>query len=151
MKVNLKLTHASGNSHLWAAEIGRAKLGVHQEDGWCMLLDNKIVLIDSEERCMPLMPVLEVDKRQFFDFLQSVANSNEAFSGVIAKFPKKLLLKHVFHTSFSGYWPEKALIWLFDDKDLQLALRAELMRFAENKVMPQGARQKAKKILKTLA
>jgi hypothetical protein len=150
MKVNLEVTKTSGDPHLWVAGIGRAKLGVHQEDGWCMQIDNKIVLLDSEDRCMPLLPVLEIDERQFFEFLQNAANSNAAFSKVIAKFPKELLLKHVFHTSFTGYWPEKALAWLLDDKDLQPVFRAELLHFSENSVMPQGARQKAQKILKAL-
>lgn len=150
MKVNLEVTQKSGDPHLWIAEIGRTKVGVHQVDGWCMLLDDKIVPLDSEEHCMPLLPILEIDERQFFDFLQSVSNSNEAYSKVIAKFPKELLLKHVFHTSFSGYWPEKALVWLLDDKDIQPSFREELTQFSENSVMPQGARQRAKKILKAV-
>ena len=150
MKVNLEVTKKSGDSYLWVAEIGRAKLGVHKVDGWCMLLDNGVVLLNSEEHCMPLLPILEIDEREFFEFLQDVANSNKAYSEVIARFPKELLLKHVFHTSFSGYWPEKALVWLLDDKDIQSAFREELTQFAENSVMPQGARQRAKKILKAV-
>lgn len=150
MKVNLEVAQSLGDSYLWVAEIGRAKLGVHHADGWCMLLEHGVVLLDSEDHCMPLLPILEIDGRLFFEFVQEVANSNEAYSKVLAAFPKELLLKHVFRTSISGYWPEKALAWLLDDKEIQSVFREELTQFAENRGMPQGARQRAKKILKAL-
>ncbi len=137
--------------YCWLIEMGSRKLGVHQRDGWCMQLDAQLVFFNSEEKCVPLAPILEVEEKKFFGFLESAAISNPTYSESIRKFPKELLLKHVFHTSFSGYWPERALAWLAADKNLQPLFKDELERFVQNKVMPQGARQEARRIVQSLS
>lgn len=136
--------------YCWLIEIGPRRLGVHEHNGWCMQVDERIVFIDSEDRCMPLAPILELDERMFFDFLRDTEKLVPAYVESIRRFPKSLLIKHVFHTSFSGYWPEKALAWLIADKGIQPQFRDELARFIENKVMPQGARQMARRIVRGL-
>jgi len=150
MKIKLDVTQSQDSPYFWIAEIGRAKLGIHQVDGWCMQLNDKISFFDSEDRCDPLLPVLELDRHLFFEHLHNIASSNEVLSQVIGEFPKELLLKHAFHSSFSAYWPEKALAWLDEDVALQPAFKSELIRFTDNTVMPQQARQNAKKILNSL-
>ena len=150
MTIKLEITQSQASPYVWIAEIGRAKLGIHEADGWCVQLNDKISFIDSEDRCDPLLPVLELDKHLFFEHLQNIASSNDTLSKAIGGFPKELLLKHAFHSSFSAYWPEKALAWLAEDVALQPAFKSELATFADNAVMPQQTRQKAKKILKSL-
>ena len=99
---------------------------------------------------MLLMPVLEIESKKFSDFLKEVEISAPDYSDVIRRFPKYLLLKHVFHTSVSGYWPERALAWLKDDADIQPLFENELEKFVNQKTMPQNARQTAKKIVNSL-
>jgi hypothetical protein len=137
--------------YLWLIKVGPRKLGIHQHKGWCMQVDEQVVFFDSEDKCVPLAPILEVEGEKLFEFLQSAALVNSSQSECINKFPKVLLLKHVFHTSFSGYWPERALGWLGTDKAIQPLFRDELERFVQNKTMPQGARQKAKRIVQSLS
>lgn len=136
--------------YCWIFEIGSNRLGVHQSDGWCMKLSDRIVFLDSEDKCVPLEPILDVEEALFFNFLREVKMTYPAYAKSIDRFPKILLLKHVFHTSFSGYWPEKALSWLTADASVQKNFYYELKKFTENKVMPQGIRQNAKKILQSL-
>lgn len=150
MKISLNVIQTQASPYFWVAEIGRARFGFHQSDGWCMQMNDKISFIDSEDRCDPLLPVLELDKHVFFEHLQNIASSNEELSSAMAAFPEELLLKHAFHSSFSGYWPERALAWLAENAVLQPAFKSELTRFADNVVLPQQARQKARKILKSL-
>jgi hypothetical protein len=127
--------------------MGNRKLGVHHDQGWCMQIDDKVVCIDSEQNCVPLAPILEVEAASLWDFLMEASKMIPSHSAWIKKFPAEMLLKHIFNTSFSGYWPEKALAWVASDKNLQTALRANLEKFINNNVMPQAARQKAKKLV----
>jgi hypothetical protein len=115
-----------------------------------MQLNERVIFFDSEDKCMLLMPILEIEAKKFFDFLKTVEIHASSYSDAVRRFPKELLLKHVFHTSCSGYWPEKALAWLFDDNTLQPLFEDELKKIIDNKVMPQGIRQKAKKLMNSL-
>ncbi|MDR1275968.1 MAG: hypothetical protein LBL72_06280 [Candidatus Accumulibacter sp.] len=136
--------------YCWLIEIGSTKLGVHRRDGWCALLDERLIFFDSEEKCMLLMPILEIETEKFLDFLKGAELHAPAYSNAIRRFPKALLLKHVFHTAFSGYWIEKALAWLVDDNTLQALFEQELQKIIDRKIMPQAVRQKARKIVKSL-
>lgn len=121
-----------------------------------LMLD--IVLIEPEQHCVSLvwrgmllhdlgasMRIAEVRMRSLDegDIARNWPNS-------IDRFPKVMFLKHVFHASFSGYWPEKALTWLKADPSVQKYFSCELEQFVNSKVMPQGVRQRAKKILQSL-
>lgn len=150
MKVKLNSTLERASPYFWIAEIGRVKLGVHEANGWCMQLDDRISSIDSEDRCDPLLPVLELDGPAFFEHLKGIADSNRFLSKFMEDFPTELLLKHAFHSSYSAYWPKRALAWLINDYALQSSLKIELERFADNKLMPQQVRQRVKKILNNL-
>ena len=150
MEITFLMPPLEASPYCWLIEVGTRKLGVHRHDGWCMQLDNRLVIFDSEDKCMPLSPILEVEAQKFADFLKTAEISAPNYSKVIRQFPKELLLKHIFHTSFSGYWPERALAWLIDDDNLQSLFENELEKFIYNKVMPQGARQRAKKIVHSL-
>ena len=147
MKIVFNEVAIESSPFCWLIEIGSHKLGVHQNNGWCMQLDGRIILFDSEDKCVPLGPILEIELGELLNYLKRAADANPMYSDSIRKFPIELLLKHIFHTSFSGYWPEKALGWLDVEKNLQLAFKEELEKFASNKTMPQAARQKAQKML----
>lgn len=151
MKITLLIPQIEASPYCWLVELGPRKLGVHKQNGWCMqLADERVVFFNSEELCVHLCPILEMEERKFFDFLESAVASNLGYSESIRRFPKESLLKHVFHTSFSGYWPERALAWLNADEHIQPLFKDELKKFIENKVMPQGARQRAKKIMNSI-
>jgi hypothetical protein len=137
--------------YLWLVKIGSNKLGVHQDAAWFMKMGDRLLLLDSEEKCVPLEPILEVDVNLFFKFLQDVRKEVPSYADVIDQFPKVMLLKHVFHTAYSGYWPQMALNWLNADPGIQNLFQDELEIFAKNKVMPQAARQQARRILHRLS
>lgn len=147
MKIAFLTPPIDASPYCWLVEIGPNKLGVHVNDGWCMQLGERLIVLDSEGKCVPLEPILELEENAFFNFLEDVKKAFPAYAAAINHFPKVILLKHVFHTSFSGYWPERALTWLDADPGIQSLLQEELRMFAEKKTMPQGARQKARRIL----
>lgn len=152
MKITFLIPQIEVSPYCWLIEMESRKLGVHNQNGWCMqLTDGQVIFFDSEDQCVPLGPILETDAENFFAFLENVAASNSGYAESIRRFPKALLLKHIFHTSFSGYWPERALGWLAVDKAIQPLFKDELEKFIQNKVMPQGARQKAKRIIQNLS
>lgn len=106
--------------YLWFAKLGDCDLGVHLYDGWCMQLGPELVFFNSEEKCMLLLPILEVDNEFFLDTLKEIDFLNPVYAQSLKIFPEILLLKYVFLNSVSGYWPEKALVWLVSDKELQV-------------------------------
>lgn len=148
MQVNFITPPLAIIPYCWLFDIGELRFGVHCHNGWCMQVDAETVSLDSEEKCMPLMPILESNKSSVIDFLAAAAISNPMFAGEIKQFPIELLIKHIFHTSFSEYWPEKALQWLVFDNTLPPLFKKELETFSENKTMPQKLRQKAKSLIK---
>jgi hypothetical protein len=152
MKIIFLTPRIDTTPYFWLIDMGTRKLGLHKSNGWCMELpDGRLIFFDSEEKCVPLGPILETDEQTFNEFLEKIVASNPDYSESIKKFPKELLLKHIFHTSVTGYWPERALAWLASDRDLCPLFRDELEIFIKNKKMPQGARQKAKKLIKSIS
>lgn len=136
--------------YCWLIQSGQGKLGVNKNNGWCVGIGDQIIFFNSEEKCVPLVPLLDIEEKKFFDFLNRTMLVKPDYADAIKRFPKVLLLKHVFNSSFSGYWPERALEWIVADKHIQSSLKDELTRFAQNKAMPQRARQKAERIVRRL-
>jgi len=151
MKINLLSAPVVVPPYGWLVYMDLRKLGVHERDGWCMQLDERIVFFDSEEKCVPLGPILEIGWAEFSEFLSRAQILLPSHADLISSFPKALLLKHIFHSSVSAYWPEKALGWLEADKGLQKMFKSELQNFAENTANPQQARQRAKRILRSIS
>lgn len=150
MEITFLMPPLEASPYFWLIKIGTTRVGVHKFEGWCMQLDGRTVILDSEDKCMPLAPILEIEAKKLFGFLKAAEAYAPDYAEVLHRFPKELLLKHVFHTSFSGYWPDRALAWLIDDSNLQPLFVDELRKFIDNKVMPQGARQRAAKIVKAI-
>jgi hypothetical protein len=135
--------------YCWLVKSERGKLGVKKDNGWCICLEERVIFFNNEEKCVPLVQVLELDEQAFFVFLGDAMSLKPDYAEAIRNFPKLLLLKHVFNSSFSGYWPERALEWISSDQQMQFLLRNELDRFSKNRVMPQRARQIAKRMVAT--
>lgn len=137
-------------TYCWLIDIGGLLVGVHAESGWCVRINESVLVLDAENKYVPLGPLLEVPAEKFFAFLEQAAMANPSYGQQIRGFPKETLLKHIFHTSYSSYWPERALTWLATDRALWPKFREELQLFSTNKVMPQAARQHAQKMLQAL-
>ena len=147
MQISLISPPENISPYCWLVKLGGNKLGIHKVFGWCMQLTERVIYFDSESMCMPLLPILEMKVNDFKEFIRGASELNPDYVESIRLFPKVALLKYVFHSSSSGYWPEKALAWLDGDNDLYPQFRIELDELVKNKVMYQGSRQKAKKIL----
>jgi hypothetical protein len=109
-------------------------------------MEERTIAVDSENKCMYLLPLLELDSVEFFEFLKHAQQRFPQVAESIKNFPKIWLLKHAFHNSVSAYWPERALNWLEKDAALRPFLKEELETFVVNKIMPQQARQRAKRM-----
>ncbi|WLE58853.1 hypothetical protein GIY62_17360 [Burkholderia plantarii] len=149
MKARLIEPMLEDGQYCWLIELGERLVGVHAQTGWCMRVDDRVIALDEESKFVPLGPVLDVPGVEFFAFLQRAAVAAPNWAELLLAFPKETLLKHVFHTSYSSYWPERALSWLIADQALWPRFGDELKAFSTNKVMPQGARQHAQKMLRT--
>ncbi|MES2159687.1 MAG: hypothetical protein V4476_00900 [Pseudomonadota bacterium] len=137
--------------YCWLLEISDRKLGVHAHDGWCMQSHGRVLAIDPDIMCIHLLPVLELPAQDFLEFLVTAELRFPQYAASIRKFPTKSLLRQAFNTSGAGYWQAKALDWLENDPALQQTLKAELEALTLNKVMPQGSRQTAKRMIRNLS
>jgi hypothetical protein len=138
-------------SNCWLIDLGGRFVGVQAHAGWYVRIEDRVMALDDESKFVPLGPLLDVAAEVFSAFLQRSALAKPAYSQQILGFPKELLLKHIFHTSYSSYWPERALAWLAADRSLWPHFQEELHLFSQNKLMPQAARQHAKQLLKQMA
>lgn len=134
-------------SYRWLIAFWNCVVGVHAESGWCLRLDGDILPLDSESTFVPVGPLLELPANEFHEFLQRAAEKNPNFSQEILNFPRNILLKHILHTSYSSYWPEKAIAWLATEPTEWIKFQKELTALSKNKAMPQKMRQQALKML----
>lgn len=137
--------------YCWLLDISDRKLGVHAYDGWCMQSHGQVLTIDTGYTCVHLLPVLELGVQDFLEFLVTAELRFPQYAASIRKFPTKSLLREAFNTSRAGYWQTKALDWLENDPTMQQSLKAELEAFTLNKLMPQGSRQTAKRMIRNLS
>lgn len=150
MELRLLDPAVEDGSYCWLISLGGSFIGVHAEAGWCVRIDDSVLMLDAESKFVPLGPLLEMQPGEFLVFVQKAAAANPRFAHQISRFPREMLLKHIFHTSYSSYWPERALDWLTEDQRLWSQFKDELKGFSTNKVMPQAARQHAKRLLRVI-
>ncbi|QBI01128.1 hypothetical protein [Pseudoduganella albidiflava] len=149
MSIELLQPGLLDSPYCWLIRDGNAKIGVHIHDGWCMQLDDREVFFFAQPgSCIHLEPLLDLEHELFFSFLRNSAFDNKAFSHKILDFPKLQLIRLVLNTTFSDYWPVRALAWLTADKELIPELFADLDKFSKNKAMGQSARQLAKRLMR---
>lgn len=135
-------------SYRWLIALGNCVVGVHAESGWCLRLGGDVLPLNSESTFVPVGPLLELPVNEFQEFLQRAAAENPSFSEQILGFPRNMLLKHIFHTSYSSYWPERAIAWLATESASWTKFQQELLALSKNKAMPQKMRQQAHKMLR---
>jgi hypothetical protein len=150
MKARLIEPVLEQDAYRWLIDLGGRLIGVHAQAGWCVRVDGVVIALEAENDFVPLVPLLEVPEEDFAALLRRIVATASAWSHRMQTFPKETLLKHVFHTSYSGYWPERALSWLAADRALWSQFRDELMAFSTNKSMPQTARQHAQRMLRAI-
>lgn len=148
MKVCLIEPVLEDGSYFWLIELGGLLVGVHPRDGWCMRIDERVIALNAESKFVPLGPLLELPEADFSAFLKRIATTAPACAKLVESFPKETLLKHIFHTSYSSYWPERALDWLSADQKLWPRFLDELRAFSTHKAMPQVARQRAQRMVR---
>ena len=151
MKLTLIEPAIVDGPYCWLIDLDGPRAGVHARAGWCVRTADRELTLDAEGKLVPLGPLLELPVATFTAFLERSAAAHPAHADAIRAFPRQALLKHVFHTSFSSYWPERALAWMADDPASWPVFADELKHFAENKAMPQGARQQAARMARSAA
>lgn len=147
MSIELLIPSLLDSSYCWLIRDGGAKIGVHINNGWCIQLENaEVFFFAHPENCVPLEPLLDLEYLSFFSFLLKSASENHAFSNAILNFPKLELIRLVLNTTYSDYWPIRALAWLTTDRILIPELLTDLERFSKNKAMGQSARRLVKRL-----
>jgi hypothetical protein len=140
-----------GSSLCWLFERDDQKIGVHKTEGWCTRLrDEKPIFFSNEERCMLIMILLELKVSEFDEHLGQAARLAPEFASSIQQFPLKMLIKHVFHSCYSDYWPEKAMNWLDEKPQLLPLFVDELEHMYTHKVMSQSLRHRARSMWRSV-
>ncbi|WP_080727883.1 hypothetical protein [Ralstonia solanacearum] len=97
---------------VWLALIGQVRLGFHVQDGWCIDVGGHATVLSKADDMMPLLPLLEIGRVRFYDYLNNVGENRIELAGIVRSFPDALLVKFAFESSVSDYWPMKAMDWL---------------------------------------
>jgi hypothetical protein len=127
-------------------------IGVHKNNGWCTQLRFKeLITFDAEEKFVLMMILLELNPSEFAQHLSEACQSQPEYAHSIRKFPSTQLLKHVFHSSISDYWPQLALNWLNHQPHLLPLFYDELGHMAADKAMSQNLRHRARRMLRSSA
>lgn len=95
-------------------------------------MGERTIPLSKPEDMMPLLPLLELNRRQFYEHLHRVAEDHAELLGGAQSFPETLLLRFAFESSVSDYWPMKAIEWLEDvhkiEPDVRESLRVMLSK-----------------------
>jgi hypothetical protein len=129
---------------LWVAELGpHNKLGVHQENGWCGKIQDQIIYFDSENRCMFLLPVLELGRAAYFKALEEFFVE---LGNLVNDFPESLLLLHAVRTDVSEYWMGKAVDWMEQDARAYSRIESNLLEILRTKKLSQKISNRFKRL-----
>lgn len=137
----------SGDDLLWLVSMGQTKLGIHPRQGWLLQSSGGLMLVDSPSACMPMLPLLEVDRSAFDAHLRSVQLRYPQFDRAIHDFPHEFLLRFALTQSVSDYWPGKALDWLRGDERTKRLLVSDISGLYDKGWASQSLKQKAKRAL----
>lgn len=132
---------------IWLAEIGvdKSRLGIHAQDGWCMRIRDELVFFHSEKSCMVLLPLLEIERSKFFNFLENLEENQR--NSAIENFPEHLLLLYAFKYEGSDYWAEKAFDWIGENKNILLRIKDDLEALVKTQKLSQRLTHKIAKLL----
>jgi hypothetical protein len=135
---------------VWLASIGSVRLGVHLQDGWCLNMRGQTRLLSKSEDMMPLLPLLEIGREQFYAHLYRVAQAVPELKEVSLSFPSILLLIFAFESSASDYWPLKALDWFDNEVSIDSKSHESLQFLLSQPKITQRLKQRVEKSIRYL-
>lgn len=133
---------------VWLADIGKVRLGVHLQDGWCIDMAGRRRVLSEVNDVMPLLPLLEMSRAQFYGHLRHLAQTTAELAEAYQSFPDILLLRFAFESSVSDYWPHKALDWLDAGTTLDWQIGESLRTLLSRPWVTQRLKQRAETALK---
>ncbi|MCL9845573.1 hypothetical protein [Ralstonia solanacearum] len=136
---------------VWLAVIGQVRLVFHVQDGWCIEVGGHATVLSKADDTMPLLPLLEVDRVQFYEHLHNVGKNSIEFAGIVQSFPGVLLLKFALESSVSDYWPMKAMGWLEVSGRIAPDIRESLRVMLSKSWATQRLRHRVEAIIKRKA
>jgi hypothetical protein len=133
----------------WIIELGQGKvqLGSQECDGWAIKLNDRIISIQEKKDCTFILPILECNRKSFFDSLQKYPTAFKRKDS----FPEALLLSNAFSYPGSDYWASKAISWIGDDWEEIPQLEEILMSATIGKNWSQRVRHDFRKLQKKLS
>jgi hypothetical protein len=137
---------------LWVGRTNGQNFGVTLSGAWCVeeKLSGESIELSSSHMMVPLLPVLTEDAQKFRSHLALIANANPEFADALLNFPGSDLVSHVLNTSYSDFWPEKALQWIESKAFTFVNLKDVLGVAKQNKAFSQPLRQRIERVVKSL-
>ncbi|WP_206957403.1 hypothetical protein [Trinickia acidisoli] len=105
-------------------------------------------MLSKQEDVMPLLPLLEMGRVQFYEYLHRLAQTRTELAEAPQSFPAILLLKFAFESSVSDYWPLKALDWLDAGATVDSEIGESLRTLLSRPWVTQRLRQRAERAVK---
>lgn len=137
---------SDSESILWLIAVGQVKLGIDATCGWCLQLGSRVVMLKTRDDMVPLLPLLEMGRAQFFAHIVNVMKQHPKY--IVFVFPEVFLLQCAFETSVSDYWPNKAIDWLDADSSILEELRESLLSLMHQRWVGQRLKQRIVRKLK---
>lgn len=148
MRVKLRIPPPFELPMVWLVDIGNIRLGVHQQDGWCIDIEGRTKVLSKQEDVMPLLPLLEIGRVQFYEHLRRVAQTRIELADALQSFPAILLLKFALESSVSDYWPLKALDWIDAETTVDREIGESLQTLLSRPWVTQRLKQRAERVMK---
>ncbi|WP_175818884.1 hypothetical protein [Burkholderia sp. BCC0419] len=145
MKVELLFPPILENSSVWIVRVGNVQLGINFGHRWCINTGGEGRLIQTPNDMMPMLPLLEIGRGDFYEHLLHIESSWGKLLELTESFPESLLLRFAFDSSFSDYWPIKALDWLDNESSIDSEVMESLRRISGQRWVSQNLRQRVKK------
>lgn len=132
----------------WLVSIGNIRLGVHLLDGWCIEVRGQARVLSRSDDMMHLLPLLEMGRVQFYEYLYRVAQGRSELKEIPSSFPAILLLRFALESSVSDYWPLKALDWIEAETTVDSKIREDLRTLLSKPWVSQRLKQRVERALK---
>lgn len=110
-------------------------------------MGGQTIVLSNTDDMMPLLPLLEVGRVQFYEHLHNVGQNCIEIAGIVQSFPDALLLKFAFESSVSNYWPMKAMDWLETSGKIAPDIRESLRAMLKKSWTTQRLRHRAEEML----
>lgn len=135
--------------YFWLIESGPMKVGIDSKNQWWLNIHGKTTGLSRPEDSTPLLPLLEIGRADFHNFLQRICTKYLEMSKMESSFPEVLLLQNALR-SVSDYWPAKALDWIDQQPALKNQLMEDLINASNNKRFSQSLRSRITKLTRSI-